>query len=139
MPALGTIEVLGPFGYTRGPFEHVTVPSRYYTRPSTTGYVEQNTASSREETAMEQPQPHHGQRSMLSQCSQAGRRCRLACKGPIVRYLHARNIDINIHRSNADSIGSPSNGSGDADSTGSPSCGSRVPASSALSRNLLRY
>lgn len=39
---LGTIEMLGPSGYTRRPSEHVIGPSRYYTRPSMIGYEEQN-------------------------------------------------------------------------------------------------
>jgi hypothetical protein len=36
------VEMLGPFGYTRGPSVHVNRPSRYYTGPSATGYEEQN-------------------------------------------------------------------------------------------------
>jgi hypothetical protein len=39
-PTLGTIEMLGPSGYTRGPSEHITEPSRYYTGTFAIGYAE---------------------------------------------------------------------------------------------------
>jgi hypothetical protein len=39
-PTLGTIEMLGPSGYTRGLSEHITEPSRYYIGSFSIGYEE---------------------------------------------------------------------------------------------------
>lgn len=40
--APGTVEMFGMYGYTRGPSEHVTGPSRYHTKPFAIEYEEQN-------------------------------------------------------------------------------------------------